>query len=252
MGNFRGKRVLECFYKRFRESNKAKYTVEFNKLTDYINSRNYLLSKSNNKQTPEIAKLNELIKDSANRADYYKKCVYINVYQHNALLNIVNDKINDAILELGYEFYLGGGLSNISIYSVGIAKEFKENRSLSKMLGKRINWGETNKNKKAILDRGGIPLKLVKDDNDNIIETNNGESYMVYYTEDNRCYYRWKPSDQTLPNVKYFSFKPNAENVKKLFKLAAIPENKERYNQKRAIPKGDITHVNLLKAPTSI
>lgn len=75
----------------------------------------------------------------------------------------------------------------------------------------RINWAETNKVKKAIIERGGTPYSKEN--------APDGEKYFVYNLDDTP-FFHWTKTSCTLPNKRFYSFttsRGTTSNVAKLF-----------------------------------
>lgn len=63
----------------------------------------------------------------------------------------------------------------------------------------QVNWGESNKYKKELLEEG---KQLFNE------ETGEGEKYLIYHTEPFYCRFKWIRWSNRLPNKKLYNFKP--------------------------------------------
>lgn len=114
-----------------------------------------------------------------------------------------NTKVSDEIILKGYIFRPGFGIGNTRIKKVACDTRIK----------KRINWGESNKNKKEILLRGGIPFAVTKrDDFGKAIEDNNGEKWFVYFDTPFDYLWHWGKKTANALNIPYYKFRPTKYN----------------------------------------
>ncbi len=133
-----------------------------------------------------------------------------------------NKLISEEILK-GETFNLGFKLGNIRIqkksrYKGHLEEREKEYLSTHESIYKPhvykvINWGESNKLKKKIIERGGIPYKAIRDENGVKTGDNGGEQWMIYFTTDYSYWWKWdkfvKHNTTVIRNMKKFSFLPN-------------------------------------------
>ena len=114
-----------------------------------------------------------------------------------------NMMIMDYILD-GREFNMGNNLSTISI-----TRRDRDPRS------PRIDWGESNKYKKELLDKGENLY-------DSITEL--GTKWYIYHTDEFYCRYYWRKGKCKVPNKSVYRFdatrglKGNKENLINLLK----------------------------------
>jgi hypothetical protein len=137
------------------------------------------------------------------------KKITIKVYKD--ILRKCNNKIGDWLIRTGGEFN--------SPYFGGISLRHREDTN-------RVNWGKSNKNKKAILDRGGIPYN--KEDEQRCIEAGipyHGEKWLdkdhpngllVVYWQLNTFVKQYLPESLT---VRFTATKGNYGIVKRLSDL---------------------------------
>lgn len=129
-----------------------------------------------------------------------------NTVDEDCFRNVIakfNNEISDEIVYKGYTFKIGCGLGVVRIRKVLTDKRIK----------KRINWNESNKKKKEILARGGIPYKvLVRDEEGNILEDNGGEYWHVYFTGAFDYLWYWSKNRNIMLNSAYYKFRPTIYN----------------------------------------
>lgn len=108
--------------------------------------------------TPEIYKeyLEKTGDKSISRGDFAK------------IIYAFNKKIAQAIIEKGYVF---------NMFASTLLSIMLKRRNFERMAAK---FGESNKKKQEIIDRGGTPLEYYKDEEGNIIGDNGGEAWMIY------------------------------------------------------------------------
>jgi hypothetical protein len=124
-----------------------------------------------------------------NLSDLYKE--YVNnggVLSYNKYKEVVTSfikKILDKIITTGYEFDMP--------YKCGLLKVIQLERMVSTKedgtLKGAIDWGNTNKLKAEIIERGEVPLIVYKDENGNKTGNNGGVPYLCYHTT--KTYFRW-------------------------------------------------------------
>jgi hypothetical protein len=167
---------------------------------DAIVDINRILKKSN-KELDEVNK-SEMDKD------LFKEIIYR-----------FNTKLSDEIIYRGYIFRPGFGIGNTRIKKVRTDLRVK----------KRINWCESNKIKKEIIARGGIPFKVtLRDDLGKIVEDNGGEKWFVYFNTDFDYLWHWGKKTATAINVPYYKFRPTKyNNTSKEGKLGNVNKLKQ-------------------------
>lgn len=113
-------------------------------------------------------------------------------------------------------------------YYLGTWKIIRKNRKISikengNVVG-AVDWKASNDNKKVIIDRGEIPLVNIKDENNNIISSNNGIPWLIHRTDE--FYYSWiRVVNIYLHNYAKYTFKPTWANARAL--VGKIDNNSE-------------------------
>ena len=107
------------------------------------------------------------------------KEIYINIIQE------FNIMIMDYILE-GKEFNMGNNLSTLSII-----RRDRDPRS------PRLDWGESNKYKKVLLEEGQNLYNS---------ETGKGVKWHIYHTDEFYCKYYWRKGKCKIPNKSVYRF----------------------------------------------
>lgn len=132
--------------------------------------------------------------------------VISNEIDENVFRNIIasfDNKLADEIVYKGYTFKIGRGLGVIRIKRILCDKRIK----------KRINWNESNKRKKEILDEGGIPFKvLTRDENRKCLTHNDGIRWFVYFEGDFDYLWHWSKNRNIVLNSAYYKFRPTIYN----------------------------------------
>ena len=114
-----------------------------------------------------------------------------------------NNKISDEIIYKAYIFRPGFGIGNTRIKKVRTDLRIK----------KRINWGESNKLRKEILSRGGLPYAITeRDENGKAISHNGGEAWFIYFNTDFDYLWHWGKKTATSINIPYYKFRPTRYN----------------------------------------
>ena len=117
-----------------------------------------------------------------------------------------NINIMDYILD-GKEFNMGSNLSTISIIRL------PRNNS-----NPRIDWGESNKYKKELINKGEELFNK---------NTGEGNKWYIYFTDNEYCRFYWKKSKCRVPNKSAYKFTPTRGekgNKEKLINLLRIDE----------------------------
>lgn len=133
--------------------------------------------------------------------------------QYKKVIYLWNKLIVEKIME-GYKFK--------APYSLGIFEILRCDRNH----GRKIkDWGESNKLKQRILDRGGIPLEVFKDEEGNIIGNNGGENWLVYHVDDNYLKFNWYKTNASryIKNLLRYKFQCTDGNKKSIRKLKDKP-----------------------------
>lgn len=145
----------------------------------------------------------------------------------NNVIGSFNKNIIDEILR-GYSFNFGYSISYIKILGVDVSKRKK----------KKVDWGNSNKNKKEIISRGGIPYEVLERDKEGkILLDNSGEHWMVYHNKSIEYLWHWAKGRAPFQNKYFYKFKPtycgaaNNGSVQKLRKIEReTPENLRYFN----------------------
>lgn len=146
------------------------------------------INKTLNKSNAELS----LVEGSEMEKELFKEIIYR-----------FNTKISDEIIYKGYVFRPGFGIGNTRIKKVRTDTRVK----------KRINWDESNKLKKVIIARGGIPYKVTeRDELGKIVADNGGEKWFVYFHTDFDYLWHWGKKTATAINIPYFKFRPTKYN----------------------------------------
>lgn len=165
-----------------------------------------------------IIAVNKLIGRSEIAAERIKaRVVPANVFKF--ALRSFNQKLGDALVEKGYEFSFGSGVGSIRVKGVEIDHSKR----------KEINWGESNKRKKEILARGGVPKKAERDENLKIIGDNGGEEWLVFFTRDINYWLYWNKAYAQVDNLTYYSFSPSIFLKARLNKCKELPQHVANY-----------------------
>ena len=138
-------------------------------------------------------------------SDIYKSYIeeygYIDKKIFSDICHTFNIGIMDYILS-GKEFNMGNNLSTLSI-----VRKTRDPRS------PRIDWGESNKYKKELLEEG-------KELYDSITEL--GTKWYIYHTDEYYCKYYWRKGKCKVPNKSVYRFDPTRGikgNKEKLIRL---------------------------------
>ena len=133
--------------------------------------------------------------------DYYNddldKSLHTNIVQEFNIL------IMEHILD-GKEFNMGNNLSTLSII-----RRDRDPRS------PRLDWGESNKYKKELLEEGQLLYNS---------ETGKGVKWHIYHTDEFYCKYYWRKGKCKIPNKSVYRFattrgvKGNKEKLIRLLK----------------------------------
>jgi hypothetical protein len=84
------------------------------------------------------------------------------------------------VIETGKSLDLGYHLGSLSVNKV----KRRVRKSINGNYYTSINWGESNKLKKQILEEGKVPLQYLKDDRGVIIGDNGGVPWQIYHTDE--------------------------------------------------------------------
>lgn len=146
------------------------------------------INKTLNKSKKDL----KVVVDSDMDKDLFKEIIYR-----------FNIKVSDEIIYKGYTFRPGFGIGNCRIKKVATDRRIK----------KRLNWNESNKLKKEILLKGGIPFKVTKrDENGKALEDNGGEKWFIYFNGAFDYLWHWSKKTANALNVPYYKFRPTKYN----------------------------------------
>ena len=123
--------------------------------------------------------LKDIYKDYQEKYSTIDKDTYTNIVQE------FNIMIIDYILE-GKEFNMGNNLSTLSI-----VRRDRDPRS------PRLDWGESNKYKKQLLEEGQLLYNP---------ETGKGVKWHIYHTDEFYCKYYWRKGKCKIPNKSVYRF----------------------------------------------
>jgi hypothetical protein len=120
-------------------------------------------------------------------------------------------KMINACISTGNEWHLQSHLGRISIIRAKRKFTVLEDGSIRGS----VDWGESNKKKKRILDSGQLPLEVYKDEKGNKVGDNGGVPWLCYFTD--TYYYLWKYTPNLyLSNSLDYKFSMSWANTKKL------------------------------------
>lgn len=94
-----------------------------------------------------------------------------NKKEYETIIFAFIDLLKDKILLDQYLFC--GGIFNLNL-----------TRKPRNFENKRTDFGASKKAKEAVIARGGIPYKSIRNEEGRIIGNNGGESYLIYHTDD--------------------------------------------------------------------
>lgn len=160
-----------------KELSKVEITFLTNTIIDYVN-----IYKQYVETIEEIKKLEFLL---------------IKLKQFNFICSEFNYRLIDCVIEKK-PVNLGDKLGYIEI-------QCKKRKNFNKVV---INWGESNKNKKKIIESGGTPLLSVKNE-DGTITTNGGIPWKVEHLDLHRLFIAWRPTR----GKEFFRFFPTAQST---------------------------------------
>lgn len=119
-----------------------------------------------------------------------------------------NCKISDEIVYKGYALNLGYGLGHIRVKKINCFL----NKDGSPRTKKRINWGESNKLKKEIIEKEGLPYKVTERNERKIIADNGGIPWFVYFNNEWDYLWYWYKGTCMILNTPYYKFRPTTYN----------------------------------------
>lgn len=120
------------------------------------------------------------------------------------VLRTFNQMAVDKMIKEGFIWRIGHRLSHIRIKKKTITARTAKNGEIKP----RINWGESNKLKKALIAKGKLPLKAKYDKNNKRIGDNGGEPWLIYITDDYNTWWYWDRYRSTVKNKSVYQFKP--------------------------------------------
>lgn len=150
---------------------------------------------------------------TTNITRYKKEIISFKLYKR--IISSFNLKIIDKIINNNYLFKLVPSFGGISVI-----------RNHSKK--KSVNWGASQKNKKAIIERGGIPY--LKEDSIGV-EDYKGEQWLVYHPSPN-FYLHWHKTPNQLnivnPYIKDYKYTPSRGKNSIVTKLQTVKDDREK------------------------
>lgn len=118
---------------------------------------------------------------------------------YKLFLRTLNELLKQAIIYKGYEFNFTGHASSIFVQrKKRYIRDDKAEGLTTVHNNAPIDWGASNKKKKEILDRGGVPRK----------GDNGGEDWLTTFTDDYGYWISWDKKKCHLPNKGLYSFEP--------------------------------------------
>lgn len=115
-----------------------------------------------------------------------------------SILSTFNLSVVSEILK-GYVFNIGYGLSHIRI----------KRKDVSTRKHKKIDWGESNKKKKEILNNNKLPYEVLERTEDGKISIDNkGEHWLIYHTKQIEFLWHWAKGEYPIQNKFFYKFKP--------------------------------------------
>lgn len=173
--------------------------INFVNIINNISSINSKLNKVN----LEINKLN-------NRNQSY------NIFKF--IIGQFNKKNSTEILK-GETLSIGFKLGEIRIQKKRRYKGDENVESMQPHNYKVVNWGESNKLKQELIDKGFTPYKAIKDEEGNIIGDNGGHKWLIYFTDDYSYWWYWHKNSKTMDkgiwvkNARRYSFLPSKGKI---------------------------------------
>lgn len=130
-----------------------------------------------------------------------------------------NNKISDEIVYRGYMLMLGSRMGHIRIKKIDCRSRIR----------RRINWDLSNRKKAEILARGGTPYKVLeKNEAREVISHNEGEMWLVYFTNDFDYLWHWNKGRGVVMNSGYYKMRPTVyNNTKREGKLGNVNKLKQ-------------------------
>lgn len=115
------------------------------------------------------------------------------------------------IITTGYRFSMPHYCGQLAVIQLERKYSIKENGNIRGA----VDWKNSQRVKKEILERGGVPLVNEKDENNNIIGNNGGEEWMCYHTSPTYFSWAWT-SHINMKNCLKYTFditKYNSRNL---------------------------------------
>lgn len=170
------------------------YLVNIAGIDVHILRRNINIVVEINKSLNKLEKRLQEVNENIVGYQVYKEIIYK-----------FNGKLSEQIISKGYRFELGYSLGYITIKKVNCM--YNKNGSLRTK--KRVDWGESNKLKKRIIEDGNLPYKVLnRDENGKIVEDNGGLKYILYHEKEWDYLWHWYKADCKVLNSPYFRFRP--------------------------------------------
>lgn len=131
------------------------------------------------------------------------------------VMNLYHQKITDSCVKDGLGICLRSNVGFLGIHRYTRKPKVKENGKLSAY----INWPESNKLKKKIIEEGNTPLIHYKDEEGKIIGDNGGVPWLCYYTTTSFLKWLYTPNMYLKGHLNVV-FKISWSNSKKVPKYA--------------------------------
>lgn len=131
---------------------------------------------------------------------------------YNKLIRIFNKEVMKQVIIDGKTFNMSHLLGTIQ--AIEVERKIKISKNGKPYTS--INWNESKKLKQKIINEGGTPLEVIKDDKGNIIDDNGGKQWYVYDLSPTKPDFYWnrlrrkdkKDNDKPfypLKNIKYYN-----------------------------------------------
>lgn len=105
--------------------------------------------------------------------------------KYKEVMNVFVKNIMTKIMITGYRFSMPYHCGLMQVIQLERKVKIKDNGNIKGS----VDWGESNKLKQKIIDDGGLPLKMFKDDKGNIVGDNGGQAWICYFTTP--TYFKW-------------------------------------------------------------
>jgi len=188
------------------------YKVKFPSEKLYINGKE-INFKAVKLYTERYLHINNICNTLSNKINILKKQI-IDFSLYLKIVKSFNTKVINEIVNNNYKFNIVPSFGAISVIK-------NENHR------KRVNWGESNKKKKEILERGGIPY--VKADAESI-ENYQGEEWLSYHPPID-FFLHWHVKSRILPIYNYlkdYKYTPARGTTSIVTKLNTVKRDRQK------------------------